>query len=93
MLNVKSKNGITLIALIITIIVMIILIGVTVQQIISNGLLIKSEEARQTQLIEQIKEHINFVIYEAQTKHEGNASLKDIIDELELKFQIKKKFK
>ena len=43
--NLKNKNGITLIALIITIIVMLILVAVTVSMAINGGLFEKAGEA------------------------------------------------
>ena len=42
----KNKNGITLIALIITIIIMLILIAVTVGLVINSGLIPTAKEAR-----------------------------------------------
>ncbi len=52
----KNKKGITLIALIITIIVMLILVGVTVTVAINGGLFQKTKEAASKTQIEQEKE-------------------------------------
>ena len=52
----QNKNGITLIALIITIIVMLILLGVTVTGAINGGLIGTSQEAKYKTQISQIKE-------------------------------------
>lgn len=48
MINLKKNNGITLVALIITIIIMFILAGVTISTTISNenGVITKAEEAK-----------------------------------------------
>ena len=54
----KTKNGITLIALIITIIVMLILVGVTVTVAINGGLFQKTKEAAKGTTIEKTKEQI-----------------------------------
>lgn len=54
----KNKKGITLIALIITIIVMLILVGVTVTVAINGGLFQKTKEAAKGTTIEKTKEQI-----------------------------------
>ena len=55
----KKKNGITLIALIITIIVLLILAGVTISLVVGdNGILQKSTTAKLTMEVEQEKELI-----------------------------------
>ena len=54
----KTKNGITLIALIITIIVMLILVGVTVTVAINGGLFEKTKEGAKETTIERAKEQI-----------------------------------
>ena len=54
----KNKNGITLIALIITIIVMLILVGVTVTVAINGGLFEKTKEGAKGTTIERVKEQI-----------------------------------
>ena len=54
----KNNKGITLIALIITIIVMLILVGVTVTVAINGGLFQKTKEAAKGTTIEKTKEQI-----------------------------------
>ena len=54
----KNKNGITLIALIITIIVMLILVGVTINLSANAGLFQKTREAAYGYDIAQIKENL-----------------------------------
>lgn len=58
----KTKNGITLIALIITIIVMLILVGVTVTVAINGGLFEKSKEAAKGTEIGREKEELTSAI-------------------------------
>ena len=54
----KDTKGITLIALIITIIVMLILVGVTVTTAINGGLFTASQEAKFKTEVSQIKEFV-----------------------------------
>ena len=54
----KTKNGITLIALIITIIVMLILVGVTVTVAINGGLFKSAKEAAKGTTIARVKEQM-----------------------------------
>ena len=54
----KTKDGITLIALIITIIVMLILVGVTVTAAINGGLFGKAKEGAEGTTIARVKEQI-----------------------------------
>ena len=58
----KTKNGITLIALIITIIVMLILVSVTVTTAIKGGLFDAAIMARQRYEEEYIKERVQIAI-------------------------------
>lgn len=54
----KNSKGITLVALIITIIILLILVGITISQLTENGLLKKSklavEETKKAQVQETI---------------------------------------
>ena len=54
----KGQKGITLVALIITIIVMLILVGVTISVALNGGLFTKAGEARDKTKAEQVKEAI-----------------------------------
>ena len=55
----KSNSGITLIALIITIIVLLILAGISISTIMGeNGILSKSKNAKERTRVESIKEQI-----------------------------------
>ncbi|MGN1271262.1 MAG: hypothetical protein ACI4UX_04775 [Clostridia bacterium] len=57
-MNKQNKNGITLIALIITIIVMLILVGVTVTAAINGGLFSSAKEGAKGTTIARVKEQI-----------------------------------
>ncbi len=73
----KDTKGITLIALIITIIVMLILVGVTVTTAINGGLFTASQEAKFKTEVSQIKEFME------------NPRLKEIIEREMKKWDIK----
>ena len=79
----KEQKGITLIALIITIIVLIILAGVAINLTLGqNGLLNRTKEAREKYEIASAKEYIELKIDECIIEKGGDASLQDIIDYL-----------
>ena len=82
-LNLKERNGITLIALVITIIVLLILAGVTIATLTGdNGILKKAGDAK-TQT-EQAKEDENLKIAIAGSYGtDGKLNLKDLKDNLE----------
>ena len=60
MKNLKTKNGITLIALVITIIVLLILAGVSISAIIGeNGIATKAKEAKNKTIVAKEKEFVD----------------------------------
>ena len=72
----KKEKGITLIALVITIIVLLILAGVTIATLIGdNGILIRANEAKENTKIEEDKEKIKLAISEAQIGENGYQEL------------------
>ena len=77
-----NEKGITLIALVITIIVMLILVAVTINIAISGGLFKKAQDAAiQTQL-EADKEELQAAIMGAFNYNEGTVSIEDLEREL-----------
>lgn len=61
--NMRNSKGITLVALVVTIIVLIILAGVSINLVLGdNGIIIKVHEARQAQEIAEIKENLQMEI-------------------------------
>lgn len=67
--SLKKKSGITLIALVITIIVLIILAGVTISLVVSeNGLLDRAKYAKEEYNYAQSKERLEIQILDVQTK-------------------------
>ena len=58
----KQENGITLIALVVTIVVMLILAGITIQTAIGDGGIINlANEAKEQQIIASYKDRIGIV--------------------------------
>ena len=81
------QNGITLVALVITIIVMLILVGVTVTGAINGGLIGTSQEAKYKTQISQIKEALEEEIINRKASKE---SVEDItIEDLEISDKLK----
>ena len=80
----KSEKGITLIALIITIITLLILAGVSILTLTGdNGILTRTKSAKKTSEIAGIKEEIKTEIIAEQAGNEGNISesaLKTILE-------------
>ena len=86
----KTKKGITLIALIITIIVMLILVGVTVNVAINGELFKKSREGTYSYKVETIKENLSGyeVDYYMKTGNEINDKVKDAIAKISIETGI-----
>ena len=76
--KVKSFKGITLIALVITIIILLILAGVTINEIRNNGLFSKVINSKEETLKSQSLEELKLKVSEIQVERIGQASLKDI---------------
>ena len=62
----KDAKGITLVALVITIIILLILAGISISSLTDNGLFGKAQEAARNTEIEGIKEDIQLDIYSKQ---------------------------
>ena len=70
----KRNNGITLVALVITIIVLLIMAGVSIALVVGdNGVLSKAKEAKTGSLVAEEKEQVNLAYTSALTKNLGNA--------------------
>ena len=69
-----KNKGITLIALVITIIVLLIITGITISELVSNdSIIVKTQKAKEENLKNQIFEEMKLKIYEIQTEKRGNA--------------------
>lgn len=80
----KRSQGITLVALVVTIIILIILAGVTIYFAMGeNGIVTKARNSKQQYTKEEIKEKLSLKIDDIQIEKQGNANLSDL-DELNL---------
>ena len=69
-IKIRDNKGITLVALVITIIVLIILAGVSINLILGdNGIITKAKEARKAQEIAEIKENVQMKIVELEMQN------------------------
>ncbi len=86
-----SKNkGITLIALVITIIVLLILAGISIAMLIGeNGLLGKANTAKEEHKIAQYKEEINLIVMEEIAERKTETKTEPMIVSLENKIKEK----
>ena len=69
MKNLRENKGITLVALVITIIILIILSGISIAELTGNGLLSRAIEAKLEVKRSQISEWLNLKLVEEQSKH------------------------
>lgn len=76
-MNNKNEKGITLIALVVTIVVLLILTGITLNILLGNtGVINKSKEAKEKYSSSQIKEILEMAVSEAQMDNYGNGGRK-----------------
>ena len=79
--RVNGKNGITLIALVITIIVLLILVGVTIATLTGdNGILTKAQNAKEKNAQKTVEEQIKLAV-QASKINEGLVIDKDILEQ------------
>ena len=83
MKRIKIKNkGITLVALIITIILLVILAGIAIATLGGeNGLFAKVKMAKKAHLEAEMKEQLTLALHDLQLEKEGNATLDDVTQE------------
>ena len=80
----KKEYGITLVALVITIIVLIILAGISIGMIAKNGgLLLNTETAKDETIKSQALEELRLLVTNVEIEKQGNATLTDIVDALD----------
>lgn len=73
-----KENAITLVALVITIIVLLILAGVSIQAITNTGLFANAKKAKEKSIEAQLKEKISLAIQDIQIEETSNAKLFDM---------------
>ena len=89
--KVTNSHGITLVALVITIVVLLILATVTVQTLTgNNGLITKAETAVQSNKESQELEKIQLAVLSVKMKNNGKLSTDDLNNELNVKTIEKK---
>ena len=73
-----KENAITLVALVITIIVLLILAGVSIQAINNTGLFANAKKAKEKSIQMEMKEQLILALNELQINKKGNAKLEDL---------------
>ena len=83
--NLKEK-GITLTALVVTIIILLILVGVTISQLSGeNGLIKKAIKSRTQYEVEYYKEQVEIARGDAMVDNQGKATLDELLEKIEEK--------
>ena len=74
-MNIRNKRGITLVALVITIVILLILAGISIQAITNTGLFANAKKAKEKSMEGQLKEEISLAIQSIQTEeiYKGNS--------------------
>lgn len=80
----KKIQGVTLVALVVTIVILLILAGVTMSFITNDGIITKAQEATKTSNLASIKEQISLDILAAQMEKEGLT--KEKLNEIVVKY-------
>ncbi len=86
----KKEKGITLIALIITIVILLILAGITIATLSGeNGLLAKVKKAKEAEIKAEMKEELTLALHDLQIEKRAEATLDDVTQDW-INEQIKK---
>ena len=83
MKKIREVKGITLVALVLTIIILLILAGISIQALTNQGLFGKAQEEKKQSEIANIKEQMQLEIYQKQLFNTGDISdqeLKSILE-------------
>ena len=81
-LKLKKENGITLVALIITIIILLVLAGIAIATLGGkNGLFARVKQAKKAHIQAEMQEQLTLALNELQVDKKGNASLDDVTQE------------
>ena len=89
--KIRKQEGITLVALVITIIILLILAGISIQALTGTGLFEKTNQAKERTIKAQLKEEIEMAIQEIQMEEipEGRTvDLKLLYDEKKLEGKL-----
>ena len=75
----KSQKGITLVALVITIVILLLLAGITIASLNGdNGIFTKVKQAKKAQLESEMREQLIIGLQDLQVEKNGNATLNDV---------------
>ena len=77
----RENKGITLVALVITIVILLILAGISIQAITNTGLFANAKLAKEKSIKAEMQEAISIAIQGLQTEKLGGATLNDINEE------------
>lgn len=78
-MKIKKENGITLVALVITIIILLLLAGIAIATLGGeNGIFAKVKKAKKAQLESEMKEQLIMRLQELQVAKKGEATLDDV---------------
>ena len=80
MKNLKETKGITLVALVITIIILLILAGISISSLTGSGLFKKAEDAKYKTERTEIIEKVRIDIFEKQTENLGKFEENELIE-------------
>lgn len=85
----EKVNGITLVSLVITIIILLILAGVSIAELTGNGLFAKAIEAKEKAEMSRLEEEMQLALTETlANKNGGSITLEDYMDTLNKKESI-----
>ena len=79
----KNEYGITLVALVITIVILLILAGISIQSLTNTGLFDKANEAKKQSEMANVREQVQLEIYAKQAESTGEITqyeLKSILE-------------
>ena len=89
--NLRRNKGITLVALVITIIILLILAGISIQAITNTGLFVNAKKAKEKSMEGQLKEEITLAIQSIQTEeiYKGNSVTLETLARGQLEKELK----
>ena len=81
-MKIKEENAITLVALVVTLIILLVLAGITIATLGGeNGLIAKVNKAKKAHIQSEMQEQLTLALNELQLDKKGNASLDDVTQE------------
>lgn len=85
-MRIKKEEGITLIALVITVVILIIIVGISLSVLLTkDGLINKSIDAKEQYVISEITDKLNIYGLEKQTENQGKVEINEYLDYISTK--------